>query len=81
MWKMSTDLTSTNCRFSQAIRFVVVNNRIPCTDQCCALCGGIIENGYVRDSQTRFVYCDSQCLAAWAQKPSCVIKNRGRKAS
>ncbi|MBO0759183.1 MAG: hypothetical protein J2P54_25360, partial [Bradyrhizobiaceae bacterium] len=35
----------------------------PRTDQQCALCGGIVEKGYVRDSQTRLIYCDTQCLA------------------
>ena len=49
---MSTDLTFATGRFPQAIRFVLVNNRVPRTDQHCALCGGLIEKGYVRDSQT-----------------------------
>jgi hypothetical protein len=33
--------------------FVLVNDRVPRTDGHCALCGSIIEKGYVRDSQTR----------------------------
>jgi hypothetical protein len=49
---MSTDLTFATGRFPQAIRFVLVNNCVPHTDQHRALCGGLIEKGYVRDSQT-----------------------------
>ena len=63
---MSTDLTFATGKFPKAIRFVLVNNRIPRTDHHCALCGGLIEEGYVRDSQTRLTYCDTQCFAAWA---------------
>jgi hypothetical protein len=75
---MSTDLTFATSRFPQAIRFVVVNNRIPCTDQYCALCRSLLEEGYVRDSQTRLIYCDSACFAGRTHE---VVKNGGRKAS
>jgi len=44
-------------------RFIVVNDRLPRTDGCCAICGGILKKGYVRDSQTRLIYCDTQCFA------------------
>ena len=50
---MSTDLIFPTGRFPRAIRFVLVNNRFPHTDQHCALCGGLIEKGYVRDLLTR----------------------------
>jgi hypothetical protein len=56
MWNMSNDLTFAAGGFPQAIRFVLVNNRVPRTDQHCALCGGLIEKGYVRGSQTRLLY-------------------------
>jgi hypothetical protein len=78
---MSIDLTFAIDRFPQAIQFVLVNNRVPRTDQHCALCGGLIERGYVRDSQTRLIYCDTQCFPGWAREAAPVIKNRGRKAS
>jgi hypothetical protein len=81
MWNMSSDLTFATGRFPQAIRFVLVNNRIPRMDEHCALCGGLIEKGYVRDSQTRLIYCDTQCFAGWAHEAAPVVKNRGRKAS
>jgi hypothetical protein len=35
---MSTNLTFATCGFSQGIRFVLVNNRVPRTDERCALC-------------------------------------------
>jgi hypothetical protein len=44
-------------------RFVIVNDRLPRTDEHCALCGGRIEKGYIRDSRTRLIYCDTQCFA------------------
>ena len=50
---MSTDLIFATGGFPQAIRFVLVNNRVPHTDQHCALCGGLIEKGHVHDLQTR----------------------------
>ena len=74
---MSTYLAFATERFPQAIRFVLVNDRR--TDQQCALCGGLIEKGYVRDSRTRLIYCDAQCFAGWAA--ASVLKISGRKAS
>jgi len=81
MWNMSSDLTFATGRFPHAIRFVLVNNRVPRTDEHCALCGGPIEKGYVRDSQTRLVYCDTQCFGGWAHEAAPVVENRGRKVS
>jgi hypothetical protein len=78
---MSTNLTFATGGFPQGIRFVLVNNRVPRTGERCALCGGFIEKGYVRDSQTRLIYCDTQCFAGWAHITTPVSKNRGRKAS
>jgi hypothetical protein len=79
MWNVSNDLTVATGRFSKWIRFVLVNNRVPRMDQHCALCGGLIEKGYVRDSRTRLIYCDAQCFAGWAA--ASVLKISGRKAS
>ena len=79
-WKMRTDLTFATGRFPQAIRFVLVNNRVPRADRHCALCGGLVEKGYVRDLRTDdSIYCDAQCFAGWAA--ASVVKTRGRKAS
>jgi hypothetical protein len=52
-------------RFPAHTRFVVVNNRVPRADALCALCGAKIEHAYVHELQTRFVYCDAQCLAGY----------------
>ena len=81
MWNMSSSPSFAAGGFPQGIRFVLVNNRVPRTDEHCALCGGLIEKGYVRDSQTRLIYCDTQCFAGWAHEAAPVVKNRGRKAS
>jgi hypothetical protein len=78
---MRTALTFAASRFPQAIRFVIVNNRVPRMDQHCARCGGLIEKGYVRDLQARLIYCDTQFFAGRAHEAVPVVKNRGRKAS
>ena len=76
---MSTDLTFDSGRFSKAVRFVVVNNRVQCSDQHCTLGGGLIEKGYVRDSN-QLIYCDTQGFDGWAHEGA-PVKNCGRKAS
>jgi len=43
-------------QFPAHIRFV---------DALCALCGTKIEQAYVYELQTRFVYCDAQCFAGY----------------
>jgi hypothetical protein len=81
MWNMSTDLTLATRGLPRAIRFILVNNRMPRTDQHCALCGGLLEKGYVRDSLTRLIYCGTQCFPGRAYEVAPVIKHRGRRAS
>jgi hypothetical protein len=77
---MSTNLIFANGRFLQRTRFVIINDRIPRAEGHCALCGGIIEKGYVRDAQTRLTYCDTKCLPSEGSViPS--VKNRARNAS
>jgi hypothetical protein len=74
---MNTNLTfATDVR--PRTRFVLVNDRVPRTDGHCALCGRIIEKGYVRASQRRLIYCDTQCFPGEAMP---VIKNLTRKVS
>ena len=78
--RMSANLTHASIGgFLRRTRFVLVNDRVPREHADCALCGGLIEKGYVRDSQTRLIYCDTQCFAGWAA--ATVVKTRGRKAS
>jgi len=43
-------------------RFILVNDRLPHTDERSAMCGGILEKGYIRDSQTRLIYCETRCF-------------------
>ena len=45
------------------LRFVLVNERSPRVDASCAACCTRIDRGYVRDAQTRVLYCDAQCFA------------------
>jgi hypothetical protein len=75
---MSANVTLTTGGFFHRTRFVLVNYRVPRDDEHCALCGGLIKKGYVRDVRTRLVYCDTQCLAGGAYT---VTKSHVRKAS
>jgi hypothetical protein len=81
MWNMSAVQTFDTDRVQQAIRFVLVNNRVPSTNPYCVLCGELVERDYVRDVQTRLVYCDTQCFTAWTNVAARVANGRGRKAS
>jgi hypothetical protein len=46
------------------------------------VCGvGIVEKDYVRDSQTRLIYCDAQCLAGQSHMTIPFLNGRGRKLS
>jgi hypothetical protein len=58
-------------------RFVIVNDRVPRANAECALCGSKIEKCYVRESQTRLLYCDTQCFGGHVM----AIKNHARKVS
>jgi ribosomal protein L24E len=78
---MSTNLNFATSGLLCGARFVLVNDRVPRTDQHCAFCGVIVEKGYVRDSQTRFIYCDTQCFAGGARLRGPVTKNRKIKVS
>jgi len=62
-------------------RFVIVNDRLPRTNEQCALCGGRIEKRYVRDSRTRLIYCDTQCFAGGARIALPTVKSCGGKVS
>jgi hypothetical protein len=77
---VNADPTFARGGFLHRTRFVLVNDRVPRAGHC-ALCGSIIEKGYVRDSQTRLIYCDTQCLPGGAVMVMPVIKDRARKVS
>jgi len=78
---MNASLTFARSAFLHRTRFVVVNDRILRTDGYCVLCGRTIERGYVRDSQTRSIYCDTRCFPGEPDIAVPVIKNRARKVS
>jgi hypothetical protein len=62
-------------------RFVLVNDRVPRLDANCALCSAKIETGYVRDPQTRRVYCDAQCFAGRSRMTWTALVSRPRRVS
>jgi hypothetical protein len=77
-FRMSTNQTNASAGgFLRWNRFVLVNDRVPRANADCALCCRKIEKGYVRESQTRLLYCDMQCFA----KHPIAIENRERKVS
>jgi hypothetical protein len=78
---MSTNPSFAADRLPCRTRFVLVNARVPRTNEHCALCGGIVEKGYVRDSLTRLIYCDPQCFAGGSLMTKSLIKDRARKVS
>jgi hypothetical protein len=63
------------------IRFVLVNDRVPRSDANCALCCKKIEQGYVRESQTRLVYCNPQCFSGHEKMAFLAVEDRARKVS
>jgi hypothetical protein len=69
--------------FPKGIRFVLVNNRVLSTGERCALCGGFIKKGYVRDSQTDAIDLLRHAMLRGGRTYSSVHwqKNRGRKVS
>jgi len=62
-------------------RFVLVNNRIPRAEAQCALCGGTIADSYIRETQTRLFYCDTQCFAGRARVATSDVEKREREVS
>ena len=78
---MGTDLAFATGGFLHRTRFVLVNDCIPRMNGHCALCGGTIEKGYVRDFRTRLIYCDTQCFPEGADIATPIIKKRASKVS
>jgi hypothetical protein len=77
---MNANLIFARSGFLHRTRFVLVNDRVPRTDGHCASCGRNIEKGYVRDSHTRLIYCDTQCIPGEAEVTP-IIRSRARKVS
>jgi hypothetical protein len=70
-----------NLRQPPRPRFVLVNERVPRTDANCALCCTKIERTYVRELQTRLVYCDARCFAGHGKKSMAGLWSRARRVS
>ena len=78
---MEVDMNANLTLATHRTRFVLVNDRVPRTDGYCALCGGLIEKGYLRDSQTHLSYCDTRCFPGGTDMAMSIIENRARKVS
>jgi hypothetical protein len=63
------------------MRFVLVNERSPRADASCAACRTRIDRGYVRDAQTRLLYCNAQCFADEARIGNPVRTRDARRVS
>jgi hypothetical protein len=48
---------------ARGMQFVLVNERSPRAEASCTACRARIDRGYLRDAQTRLLYCDAQCFA------------------
>jgi hypothetical protein len=62
-------------------RFVLVNDRTPRHDAYCTLCCEKIRETYVRDAQTRLLYCDHRCFGGHVKMTSVQLKYCTRLAS
>jgi hypothetical protein len=62
-------------------RFVLVNERVPRTGAECALCCAKIERTYVRELQTRLVYCDATCFSGRGKTAMSALWSRARRVS
>jgi hypothetical protein len=79
---MNTTRTSSSmAALPGGIRFVLVNDRVPRSDANCALCREKIEQGYIRELQTRLVYCNPQCLSGHEKIALVAVEDRARKVS
>jgi hypothetical protein len=66
---------------SPLMKFVLVNGRVPRAHANCALCCAKIEESYVRNPQTRLVYCDPRCFTRDEKAAMTAIVGRSRRAS
>jgi hypothetical protein len=62
-------------------RFILVNERIPRENACCASCSARIERGYVRNPHTRLVFCDAVCFAAHEKRALPIADQHTRRVS
>jgi hypothetical protein len=74
-------MTASAARLPGLIRFVLVNDRVPGADAVCTLCCEKIEQGYVRASQTRLLYCDARCFIGYEKMTTLVVNRHKKHAS
>jgi hypothetical protein len=80
VFSMNTNSTFASAgEFQLRARFVLVN--VPRANAHCALCCRKIEKGYVRESQTRLLYCDTQCFTGHTKMAVLAIENVARRVS
>lgn len=63
------------------MRFLMVNDRMPTADACCALCCEVITGSYVREIGTGLIYCDRGCYNGHVKMATLAIEKRAQKAS
>jgi len=63
------------------LRFVLVNERSPRAEAFCAVCCTEIDRGYVRDRQTRLLYCNAECFAEHEWMSNSARGRNARRAS
>lgn len=78
---MNITPASARAIFSGRGSFVLVNDRVPRTGASCARCSAKIESGYVRQPQTRLVYCSLSCFTGRGRMAITAILNRAKRAS
>ena len=74
-------LLQSEARFPSRASFVLVNDRLPRNDAYCTMCCEPIEQGYVRDAQTRLLYCGVRCLGDHEKLTFPVLKHSARQVS
>ena len=79
---MNTDFARARTEDRSAqLQYVLVNDRTPRAEPRCWLCGGELQDGYVRDLQTGQLYCDRYCLAGHTKITARAIQYLVRQAS
>ncbi len=63
------------------MKFVLVNGRLPAQDSHCALCCEKIEETYVREIQTRLLYCDHRCYGGHVKVAVLALEYHARQVS
>jgi hypothetical protein len=62
------------------MKFVLVNDRHPREDAWCPICAEKIGDTYVREVQTRLLYCDSQCYRGAVKVAVLALEHHARSA-